>query len=72
MDEVDWAARWLALKENMTGFTGFTKWMQGLLVGHSLATGEIWCTTDIETSRGVVQRVFAEAVESTMAMGFEQ
>lgn len=69
---LDWADRCDQLAESMVGFKGFTLWMQGLLIGHSLASGEIWDTPNMATSLVIMQNVYDEATSMTEAWGFEQ
>lgn len=67
-----YALRYEELASGMAGFTGLIETIQGLLVGYSLATGEIWQCSDIETTRAIAKRSFHEVVEMVQAWGYEQ
>jgi hypothetical protein len=70
--DCDPGARWVELAHSMAGFEGLITAVQGLLVGFSLATGEIWHTGDIETTLAIAERRMAEFGSMTAAWGIQQ
>lgn len=61
------------LAAHMPGFSGLIEAVQGLLVGWSLATGEIWETTSVEQTRDVaVEFAMRQLPELVNAWGVEQ
>lgn len=68
----DWRYRHQQLRESMPGFDGLILAVQGLLVGCSLATGEIWVTPDVATTILIAQSRMGEIYEMTAAFGVEQ
>lgn len=67
-----WMRRRRELSESMPGFNGLILAVQGLLVGVSLATGEIWVTPDIETTRSLAYGQWVQLDEMIDAWGIEQ
>lgn len=67
----DWANIHGVLSEMMFGFDSLTAHIRGMMVGNSIATGELYETHDIETTRLVVKDVFANFVDMTNAYGIE-
>jgi hypothetical protein len=65
------ATRHRELAESMAGFTGLIQAMQGLLVGDSLATGEVWVTNDVETTLTIIHRTLTDLNEMTQAWGYQ-
>ena len=49
--EITFESRRLELADSMIGFDGLIDAIQGMLVGYSIAVGEIWDTPDNETTR---------------------
>jgi hypothetical protein len=61
-DSTVWADRHATLTASMVGFGGLISAVQGLLVGYSLATGEIWesgAGTTAELAHGMVHEIAA-------------
>lgn len=68
---LDAASRWEQLSGSMAGFDGLITMVQGTIVGHSLATGEVWHTSDVETTLVVAGRILADLVSMTEAFGMQ-
>jgi hypothetical protein len=64
--------RFRQLSINMAGFSGLLLVVQGALTGYSLATGEVWITGDVETTRTIAHHVMSETASMTEAYGVEQ
>lgn len=67
-----WTERHGQLARYMHGFTMLTVPTQGMLVGYSLTTGEIWNTNDIATTRAIVRYVHGEFNDMSRDWGYEQ
>lgn len=68
----NWNKRWSQLNEEMEGFDSLIDTVQGLLVGYSIATGEIWCTISMEDTIYRARKIMNEMVEMTDAWGIEK
>lgn len=66
------ALRYMDLRDSMPGFDGLILAVQGLLVGVSLATGEIWGTPDVETTLQIARTNLRHVANMTDAFGVEQ
>lgn len=71
-DPQQWADRHEALSESMPGFTGLILAMQGLLVGVSLATSEVWFTPDAATTLELAWSKRNDIHMMTLSFGIEQ
>lgn len=69
--EQDATGRAELLAVSMAGFTGLTLPTQGLLTGWSLATGEVWCTTDRSQTTTLAKAITAEYAAGVEAWGVE-
>ncbi len=67
-----YALRYRQLSLHMAGFSYLLLAVQGLLTGFSLATGEVWVTGDIESTRTIARYVLSETHAMTEAYGVEQ
>lgn len=69
---LQWSDRRAVLSQTMPGFDGLILAMQGLLVGVSLATGEIWETPDVSTTLTIAGSKLIDVWDMTGAFGYEQ
>lgn len=67
----DWAVIHGLLFDQMAGFQDLTLHIQGMLIGHAFATGELWETNDFYTTRTIARRIFEKFVSMTDAYGIE-
>lgn len=67
-----WAERLYQLSQSMPGFDGLILAVQGLLVGVSLATGEIWQTPNVATTHQIAWGQLQSILEMTEAWGLDQ
>lgn len=70
--EISWEDRRADLLKEMFGFNSLIDAVQGLLIGVSIATGEIWCTKDMETTLIIVNGTVGDFFSMTDAFGFEK
>lgn len=68
----DWNKRRSILNEEMYGFCNLLTVVQGMLIGYSLTTGEIWCTTSMSDTVYRARKILDEMNSMIEAFGMEQ
>ena len=59
------------LQEEMFGFDSLIEATKGLLIGHSIATGEIWHTNTMEETVVMAHLISTEYITMTSDWGYE-
>jgi hypothetical protein len=67
-----WSERQQLLQRTMPGFEGLIRAVQGLLIGVSLATDEVWVTPDVATTIAIARGQLQEIHDLTSDWGVEQ